>query len=223
MWKWSGILLAGSFLVASSAQGQERLLSLALAKADGPREILGVVPDISRTPASAPHVDSAERVSISPPASLAFNSPLELFGSITRYGSPIDPYLCDLRSLPPTQLSDIVEKLRLATKSGMGPFDALGNIFDVQDSERPWSTTTSVRLQAKTDEGLNRWVPFASVAREVAAVEDRERLGAGGGMAYHVTTDSAFFTEVLYFGDRMNSGNAWDRETRFTLGFQFSF
>ena len=62
-----------------------------------------------------------------------------------------------------------------------------------------------------------------SVAREVGAVEDRERLGIGGGLAYYFAPNANFGTELLYFGDRGNSNNAWERETRVTARFQFEF
>jgi hypothetical protein len=224
MWKWSGILLAGSFILGSQAKARDPLLSLSLAQADGPKALLGVVPagESSGTAAQSPALPE-DRLSLAPPATMAFSSPMEILGSVTHYGAPIDAYLLDQSAIPPTYLSDLVEEMRLAFTSGDDPLAALGNIFDVADTERPWSTTTSIRLQAKTDEGLNRWVPFITVARELGAVEDRERLGVGGGMNYHITANTAFVTELLYFGDRLDSGNAWDRETRFTVGFQFTF
>jgi len=223
MWKCSGILVAGSLFLGPAALGREPRVSLAVDPADSPHALLGVVPDVQPLQGAASRpAEAPNRLSIAPPPGMSFDWSLDGPDGNNRI-TVIDPAVCDLRANLPRWLAGPVERMRSAITGDEDPFAALGNIFDVQDMERPWSVTTSIRLQAKTDEGLNRWVPFATVAREVAAVEDKERLGMGGGMSYHIAGDTSFYTEVLYFGDRMNSGNAWDRETRFTMGFQFTF
>jgi hypothetical protein len=133
---------------------------------------------------------------------------------------PIVPLFNPPAAVVSDQTARVVQRLPAPADD---PLEALGNAFDVQEDERPWSTTTSIRLQAKQGDGIGQWVPFLSVAREVGSVEDRERLGIGGGLAYYFAPNASFASELLYFGDRGNSNNAWERETRITLAFRIDF
>jgi hypothetical protein len=81
----------------------------------------------------------------------------------------------------------------------------------------------TLRLQALPGHPKGAIVPFVSVAREEGALQDRERLGIGGGMAYYVAQDVSVATELVYFGDRGNSNNTWERETRFSVRLQWEF
>lgn len=131
----------------------------------------------------------------------------------------------DNPALPPsTAVKEEVEWIRSASMGRRGFLDQLGNFIDVgEEEERPWSRTMSMRLQARPGRPTGAIVPFISLAREEGALQDRERLGIGGGMAYYVAPDVSVATELLYFGDRGNSNNAWERETRWSVRLQWEF
>jgi hypothetical protein len=101
--------------------------------------------------------------------------------------------------------------------------ETLGRYFDVAESDRPWSATTSVHLLGNTGLGSGQWVPFASVAREVAMSDEEERLGYGGGLSYYTTDKMSIGTELLYFGSRGDSNDAFEKESRMMLQLQWEF
>jgi hypothetical protein len=235
MRKIAGIVMAASVALVqgTAARAQEGLTTplLTLSLAQGPRTILATVPDPSpppsppaAAPASGPGPatqpasvrDVDARVTLEPSAQDDATAGMRL-------STGLRSYLTDLTAIPTTQNRDDVELLRSAHTGGTSFFDTLGNFFDVgAEDVRPWSTTTSVHLLAG-QQAVGALVPFASFAREEAALQDRDRIGLGGGMAYYVAPGASIASEMLYFGDRGNSNDTWERETRFSLQFSIQF
>jgi hypothetical protein len=223
MLKIAGVVLAASVVLASSARGEDLLSMPLLTLAQGPRTIVATVPEPpARAPATRPAAAPASvrdldaRVTIEPSGDVTYVPGSELHTGIERW-------LNDPSALPSTQAREEVEMIRSALPSETGFFDALGNVFDMpEDDIRPWSRTTAVHLLAG-EQKIGEWVPFAAFAREEGALQDQERIGVGGGMSYYVAPHASVNTEMLYFGDRGNSNNAWERETRFSLRFQWEF
>ncbi len=102
----------------------------------------------------------------------------------------------------------------------VGPdfLDALAERFDVNDDERPWSTTTTVHVLASTKDWL---VPFATLAYELDSVETYDRFGLGGGLEFKFDNNTTLGGEAIYFGDRVD--DALPRETRFLAKFEIDF
>ncbi len=102
----------------------------------------------------------------------------------------------------------------------IGPegLDALAEMFDVDEEERPWSDTTTVHVLAPTG---NWFVPFATVAHEVDSLDNYDRLGIGGGAQMTIGKDMTVGTELIYFGERLNDANV--RETRLLTRLQIQF
>ena len=57
--------------------------------------------------------------------------------------------------------------------AGPSPFERLVRMFDVEETDRPWLTTTLVRLLA----GRGALIPYAALEREIDVDEDFERYG----------------------------------------------
>jgi hypothetical protein len=102
----------------------------------------------------------------------------------------------------------------------IGPegLDALSEMFDVDEDERPWSDTTTVHVLAATGGGF---VPFVTVAHEVDSLDVYDRYGLGGGAQITVGKNTTLGTELIYFGDRLNNENA--RETRMMAHLEIQF
>ncbi len=102
----------------------------------------------------------------------------------------------------------------------VGPdlLDALAERFDVNDDERPWSTTTTVHMLATTKDWL---VPFATLAYELDSVETYDRFGLGGGLEFKFNDNTTLGGEAIYFGDRVE--DTLPRETRFLAKFEIDF
>jgi hypothetical protein len=101
---------------------------------------------------------------------------------------------------------------------GPDELEALGDLFDVDEDERPWSDTTTVHVLAPTGGGF---VPFVTVAHEVDSLDLYERYGLGGGAQISLGKNTTIGTELIYFGDRLNSENA--KETRMMAHLEIQF
>jgi hypothetical protein len=104
----------------------------------------------------------------------------------------------------------------------LGPegLDKFGEMFDVDETERPWSTTTNVHVLAPTHDWF---VPFATVAHEVDSLDQFERYGFGGGTLINIDEHTTFGTEILYFGDQSDYNDTLSRETRLIARLQIEF
>jgi hypothetical protein len=102
----------------------------------------------------------------------------------------------------------------------VGPdfLDGLAERFDVNDDERPWSTTTTVHMLASTKDFFE---PFATFAYEEDSVETYDRLGMGGGLQFRFDDNTTLGAEAIYFSDRVS--DALPRETRFLAKFELDF
>jgi hypothetical protein len=102
----------------------------------------------------------------------------------------------------------------------VGPdlLDSLAERFDVNDDERPWSTTTTVHMLASTKDWL---VPFATLAYEEDSLETYDRFGLGGGIQFNLDEHTTFGAEAIYFGDHVN--DSLNRETRVLAKFEIDF
>jgi hypothetical protein len=101
---------------------------------------------------------------------------------------------------------------------GPGFLDALAERFDINDDERPWSTTTTVHMLSSTTDFV---APFATLAYEEDSLEEYQRFGLGGGLQLNLDTHTTFGAEAFYFGDRLN--DTMSRETRFLAKFEIDF
>jgi len=101
---------------------------------------------------------------------------------------------------------------------GLGFLDALAQRFDINDDERPWSTTTTVHMLSSTTDFL---APFATLAYEEDSLEEYQRFGLGGGLQLNLDSHTTFGAEAFYFGDRLN--DTMSRETRFLAKFEIDF
>ncbi len=101
---------------------------------------------------------------------------------------------------------------------GAEGLDALGEMFDVNEEERPWSDTTTVHVLAPTG---NWFVPFATVAHEVDSLDTYDRYGLGGGAQMTIGKNTTLGTELIYFGERLNDANV--RETRVMAHLEIQF
>ena len=107
--------------------------------------------------------------------------------------------------------------------SDADPLDALGELFDIDQSDRPWSSTTTVHLLALGGDVLGRLVPFASVAHEVDSLDAFERIGIGGGAQFRISSHATFNAELLHFGDQSGYNATLSRETRFLARIEIDF
>ena len=125
----------------------------------------------------------------------------------------------DLNWVSPAS-SNTAEEWAFMRREVIGPegLDALGEMFDVSEDERPWSDTTAVHVLAPTGGGF---VPFVTVAHEVDSLDIYDRYGLGGGAQITIGKNTTIGTEVIYFGDRLNSENA--RETRMMAHLEIQF
>lgn len=174
------------------------------------------------TPAFAAGPMNQEAVLISPEiARLKLTPPNHLLpASNLLVGVDSVPALPDLNAVAATP--DDLAEWNLLRYSVTGPqgLDALGDMLDMDETERPWSTTTTVHLLAKFGTPV---VPFFSVAHEVDALDNFDRFGLGGGMLYQLTPNAAITTEILYFNDQSNYNETLSRETRMMARLEIDF
>jgi hypothetical protein len=128
---------------------------------------------------------------------------------------PSDPMLW---TAPPSSRS--AEQWEFMQKLVLGPdfWDKVGDMFDVNDDERPWSTTTSVHVLAPTG---NPFVPFATVAYEVDSIEVYDRIGLGGGAQISLSKNITLGADLVYFGDRLNETTSQETRAMARLEIQF--
>ncbi len=114
---------------------------------------------------------------------------------LRRYSDPI------LHIAPPS--SRTAEQWNFIQSLVVGPdfWDAVGNMFDVTEDERPWSDTTSVHVLAPTG---NPFIPFATVAYEIDSIEVYDRIGLGGGAQIALDKNITLGADLIYFGDRLD-------------------
>ena len=101
------------------------------------------------------------------------------------------------------------------------PGESLLPDLDVLESERPWSTTTTVHLMNERD--LHTFIPFVSIAREVDSLDIAQRFGLGGGTLFRIDPHASFSAEMLYLEDRLMQNPMFAPETRAFLRFQIDF
>jgi hypothetical protein len=121
---------------------------------------------------------------------------------------------------PADDMRDEWDFFRRAT-TGPDNLERLSQLFDVDEKERPWSTTTTVHLMAPTNSWL---VPFATIAHEVDVNEDLSRFGIGAGAMILFNKNVNFGAEIIRFsGDRSSTNDAFSSETRFWTRLQVEF
>jgi hypothetical protein len=125
----------------------------------------------------------------------------------------------DLNWVAPAS-SNTAQEWAFIRREVVGPegLEALGDMFDVDEDERPWSDTTTVHVLAPTGGGF---VPFVTVAHEVDSLDLYDRYGLGGGAQITIGKNTTLGTELIYFGDRLNSENA--KETRMMAHLEIQF
>jgi hypothetical protein len=211
---------------AARAQDHNTLMGMSLAVADGPKIIEAKVaePVAPRAPAARTAVSPMDASVKDLDTRVTLDGPRVTYDLATQLERALLPYLNDPTLIPNRWVRDDVEMLRAAvSRPGDGFLDLMGNLFDVNDEDvRPWSTTTVVHLLAGK-QVTGAVVPFASFAREESALQDEDRMGAGGGLAYYVAPSASIATEALYFGQRGNESSAFDKEARFSIHFQIQF
>jgi len=121
--------------------------------------------------------------------------------------------------VPSTNQADDYRFIRYGVLGPQG-LDKLGEMFDLDETERPWSTTTNVHVLAPLEEPV---VPFMSVAYETDSLDEYDRFGIGGGAKINFTKDVSFSTEVLYFGDHSDYNETLSRETRMLARLEIEF
>jgi hypothetical protein len=104
------------------------------------------------------------------------------------------------------------------------PFlDAVGQVFESHDVEWTTGVTLSVHVQPKTDQGLGRLVPFASILQEVDEGDAHERYGLGVGATYRFNRSMRLDIEGQYLGSSGDVNPLLSDEGRvfvlFTVGF----
>jgi hypothetical protein len=73
--------------------------------------------------------------------------------------------------------------------------DRIGELLNLEETKRPWSTTTTV--QVAPVKGVVE--PFVAVAHESFVNDERARLGYGAGARVKVSRNASLVAEVLHF------------------------
>jgi hypothetical protein len=99
--------------------------------------------------------------------------------------------------------------------------DRVGKLLNLEETQRPWSTTTTLQLQAPMKGAVE---PFIAVAHESHVTDDRARIGYGAGARIKVGRNASFATEVLHFsGETAALNSSFAAETRAMVRFQIEF
>jgi hypothetical protein len=127
-----------------------------------------------------------------------------------------------LRSNSPADMRAEIQFIRERITTP-GFFDRLATLLDVDEVERPWSTTTTVHFMA-AEPARGKLVPFATLAHEIDVNEDFERLGIGAGAMIILQKNISLGAEVIYLGSDRSSLNAgFNREALFMSRLQIEF
>ncbi|MCL2648564.1 MAG: hypothetical protein FWD61_16420 [Phycisphaerales bacterium] len=106
----------------------------------------------------------------------------------------------------PGYLHDEADSIRDRVSSP-GFFDRLANLFEVDEVERAWDTTTTVHFLV-AEPAVGQFTPFATVAHQVDVNDIAERMGIGCGLLYKLSKNISVASEAVYLGSDRTLGNS---------------
>jgi hypothetical protein len=207
-------------LLVNPVQAAVHPLDLHLMYADNPPERSLGVHDISSQDAN-----NALRHRLT----LVASQPTAIAALLVGYRAPVLEHhrFQNLDVKPSEDLRDEWNFMRRATSSPSA-LEHLAELFDVQEDDRPWATTTTVHILSSTDAAPGTLVPFATLAHEVDINEDFERIGIGAGAMIILGKNANIGAEIIQFGGGGNTASdrandLFSTETRFLTRLQLSF